>query len=147
MGAEVLSGKSWQEIFDGVSAIDISIDGVGPALSLRLTKKEGVPIELVPEGTAGASVVAVRRVDELGFYSLGAKQLAENLGLTMPKAVAVVDHLQLRSDPDCYKEFKIGSSEFKRYSPKAIDAIRDALKREPVEEIWKKRQQARQTAA
>lgn len=105
-------------------------------MSLRLAKKEGIPIQLVPEGTPGASVVAVKRVDELSFYNLGAKQLAENAGLTMPKALAVVDHLGLRRDPDCYKEFKIGSQLHKRYSSKTIDKIKSALQNEGIDEIW-----------
>jgi hypothetical protein len=78
-------------------------------------------------------------VDELGFYSLGAKQLAVKVGLSMPKAVAVVDHIGIRSNAECYKEFKIGKSLFKRYSPKAVDAIKAALQEESAEVIWAKR--------
>ena len=81
----------------------------------------------------------MRRVDELGFYNLGAKQLAAKLGITMPKVVAVVDHLSLRDDPDCYKEFKIGKTSHKRYSQKAIESIESALKVESLEEIWANR--------
>ncbi len=95
------------------------------------------------EGTPGASVVAVKRLDELGFYNLGAKQLAEKVGLTMPKAVAVVDYLGLRDQPESYKEIKIGKAVFKRYSQKAIDAIRERLETESAEDIWAKRKRSR----
>jgi hypothetical protein len=142
---EVSKGATWAELFPGVAAVEIVADGAGPSLSLRLSKKEGIPIQLVPEGTPGAAVVAVRRVNELDFYSLGAKQLAEKVGLTTPKVVAVVDYLGLRKDPDCYKEFKIGSQTHKQYSPKAIEKVREALKREGIDEIWRKyRARARQ---
>jgi hypothetical protein len=139
IGKEVLQGRPWAKVFQGVAAVEISADGAGPALSLRLSKKEGIPIQLVPEGTPGASVVAVKRVDDLGFYSLGAKQLAEKVGLTMPKVVAIVDYLGLRDQSDCYKEIKIGKAVFKRYSQKAIGAITEALKKESADEIWTKR--------
>jgi hypothetical protein len=139
IGKEVSHGKAWSEVFQGAAAVEIAADGAGPSLSLRLSKKQGIPIELVAEGTPGASVVAVKRVDELGFYSLGAKDLAEKVGLTMPKAVAVVDHLGLRHQAECYKEIKIGKAVFKRYSPKAIDSIKDGLKKESADEIWRKR--------
>jgi len=98
-----------------------------------------MPIQLVPEGTPDASVVAVKRVNELDFYSLGAKQLAEKLMLTMPKTVAVVDYLGIRSRPDCYKEIKIGNQVFKRYSQKALDEVKSALQKESADEIWAKR--------
>ena len=139
IGKDVLDGKAWGDVFKGASAVDITADGTGPGLSLRLSKKEGIPIHLVAEGTPGASVVAVKRVDELGFYNLGAKQLAEKVGLTMPKAIAVVDYLGLRDKPNCYKEIKIGKSLFKRYSQKAVGEIKEALKKETAEYIWAKR--------
>ncbi|MGQ9576349.1 MAG: hypothetical protein ACUVUC_13625 [Thermoguttaceae bacterium] len=139
IGRELSAGKEWSEVFPGVAAVEIVTDGAGPSLALRLSKKEGIPVHLVPEGTPGASVLAVKRVNELDFYNLGAKQLAEKVGLTMRKVVAVVDHLGLRAQPDCYKEIKIGKAVFKRYSQKAIEAIKQALQKESADEIWRKR--------
>jgi hypothetical protein len=138
MGKALADGGAWEQVFQGVAAVEIRSDGSGPALSLRLSKKEGLPIQLVPEGTPGAATVAVKRVDELGFYSLGAKQLAKKVRLTMPKTVAVVDYLNLRGDAECYKEFRIGKTVHKRYSQKAISRIESALEKESVEEIWDK---------
>ncbi|MCW5829980.1 MAG: hypothetical protein KIT79_11775 [Deltaproteobacteria bacterium] len=136
IGEELLRGKSWAELFPGVAAVEIRSDATGPAISLRLSKKEGIPIQLVPEGTPDAAVVGVKRINELDFYSLGAKQLAEKVSLTVPKAVAVVDHLGIRQQPDCYKEIRIGNAGFKRYSIKAVEKIKDALKNESAESIW-----------
>ena len=143
IGEAVTAGNSWDDVFKGVAAIKVTASGTGTDLSLQISKKEGIPIQLVAEGTPGASVVAVKRVDELGFYNLGAKQLAEKLDMTMPKAVAVVDHLGLRDDPDCYKEFKIGKTLHKRYSPKAVERIENVLKEESLEEIWAKQARAK----
>lgn len=144
MGNELVRGKKWIDLFTGVAAVEIKTNGTGPSLSLRLSKKEGIPINLVPEGTPDAAVVAVKRVNELDFYNLGAKQLAEKLKLTMPKAIAVVDYLGIRSNADYYKEFRIGKTVFKRYSQKAVNEIRMALRRESAEHIWKKYQDGRQ---
>jgi hypothetical protein len=68
LGKAILAGAAWEAFFPGVAAVDMAVEGSGPSLSLRLTKKEGVPVALVPEGTAGA-VVAIKRVDELGYRS------------------------------------------------------------------------------
>ena len=139
LGKDLLTGKNWGDVFHGAAAVEIAADGAGPMLSLRLSKKEGIPIQLVAEGTPGAAVVAVRRVNELDFYNLGAKQLSENLGLSMPKALAVVDHIDLRTKDECYKEFRIGSQLYKRYSQKALERIREVLKKESLESIWEGR--------
>jgi hypothetical protein len=143
LGNDLLAGKAWGDVFQGAAAVEMRVDGTGPSLSLRLSKKEGVPIQRVAEGTPGASVVAVMRVNELDFYNLGAKQLAEKVGLTMPKVVAVVDHLGLRDQPECYKEFKIGKALHKRYSPEAIKVIKEALTKESAEDIWAMRERDR----
>lgn len=129
-------GEAWPSVFPGVASINITAEGDGPTLSLRLTKNEGTPVQLLKEGEGAGAVVAVRRVDELGYYSLGAKDLAKKVGLTPPKSRAVVDHLGLRKDPDCFKEFKISGVIHARYSPEAIKRIKDALKAESIDDIW-----------
>lgn len=138
LGKEILQGKTWDRIFQGVAAVEITSDGTGPSLSLRLSKKEGIPIQLVAEGTPGASIVAVKRVNELDFYSLGAKQFADKCGLTLPRLIAIVDYLGLRGASEYYNEIKIGKLVFKRYSPKAIDRIKKVLEKESADEIWAK---------
>jgi len=129
--------KRWKHLFPGVSQIELSPQGSGPSLSLRLTKKSGIPVVLVPEGTPGASVVAVKRVDELGFYNLGAKELASKVGLSLNKTVAAIRMLKIDRDSDCFKEFIVGKTHFKRYSQRAIGKIKDALATKTIDEIWR----------
>jgi len=135
----ILDGIAWTEVFQGAASVELTTDGSGPTLSLRVSKKEGIPIQLVAEGTPGASVVAVKRVNELDFYSLGAKQLAEKFNLNVSKTLAVVDYLGIRERAECYKEFKLGSQLHKRYSQKAIAEIEQALSKESADSIWTKR--------
>ena len=129
-------GEEWSAVFPGVASINITAETDGPNLSLRLTKNEGTPVQLLKEGEGTGAVVAVRRVNELDFYSLGAKELAAKVGLTPPKSRAVVDHLGLREDADFFKEIKIGGTVHPRYSPKAIKRIRDAMEAESIDDIW-----------
>lgn len=100
-------------------------------------------MQLVPEGTPGAAVVAVRRVDELSFYNLGHKQLADRLGITAPKLTAIVEVYDLRNDPDYFKLFRIGQSSFGRYSQLAIGRIEEILRETTLEDVWRRyREQA-----
>lgn len=129
-------GERWTSVFRGIASLALSFDGEGIPVQIRLTRKEGVPIHVVPEGTRGAAVVAVREVNLLDRYSLGLKQLAEHLGLTPPKTLAVVRHLRLQEDGDCFEEIRVGSQTFKRYSPKALDRLKGALPGLDIDEIW-----------
>lgn len=132
----ITQGKPWQEIFPGVASVQIVTKGTGPMLELRLTKKEGMPVQIVPEGTPGASVVAVRRVNELGYYNLGLRQVAEHVGLTMPKTLAVVKALRLQDDQEYFKTIKIGSQTYKRYSGKAPRKIKEELPNLDIKAVW-----------
>ena len=129
-------GEAWSAVFPGVASINIAAGLEGPTISLRLTKSQGTPVQLLKEGEGTGAVVAVRRVDELGFYSLGAVELAKKVGLTPPKCRAIVDHLGLREDADCYKEIAIGKVKYNRYSQKAIRRIRNGLEVESIDQIW-----------
>jgi hypothetical protein len=137
IAAEVASGKkSWNEIFPGVATVTFTSQGYGPSIDLCISKT-GTPVRLVPEGTPGATVVAIKRVDDLGFYNLGRDQLAEKVQMSGPKTTAVIRFLKLQEDSECYKSVTIGKSKFDRYSQKAITAIQDALKNHGMDVIWK----------
>jgi len=132
----LIEGETWSSVFPGVASINITAEPDWPTLSLRLTKNEGIPVQLLSEGEGSGAVVALRRVNELDFYSLSATQLAKNVGLTQPKSRAVVDHLGLREDSECFKEIKIGNAKFARYSPLAIKKMKEALAVESISDIW-----------
>jgi hypothetical protein len=133
---EVMKSRPWEEVFPGVASVQMNTNGVGPSIELRLSKKEGTPVQLVPEGTPGASVVAVKRVNELGFYNLGLNQVAEHINLTAPKALAVVRYSRLQDDADCFKVITLGTQDHKRYSQLALQKIKNALPSLDMEAVW-----------
>ncbi len=131
--------SNWEQLFPSVSTLSLTQNGYGPSLDLRITKLEGIPVTVVPEGTPGAGVVAIKRVNELDFYNLGRDQLAKKLGLTGPKTTAAVKHFRIKEDPECFKHLKVGNVPFDRYSQKAIEKIKEGLKTKTIEEIWNER--------
>lgn len=134
--ARLSDGEAWSSVFPGVASINITTEFDGATLSIRLTKNEGIPVQILKEGEGVGAVVALRRVNELDFYSLSATKLAKNVGLTPPKSRAVVDHLGLRKDAEYFKEIRIGAVRHSRYSPKAIKQIKQALETTSIDEIW-----------
>ncbi len=133
---EVQKGKDWKEIFPGIASLQLSSTGSGLNVDIRITKKDGEAVHLVPEGTPGATVLAVKRVNELDYYSLPPMKFAEKLNLTPPKALALAKHLKLQDSADYFKLIRIGKSPFSRYSGKALDVAKEALKEGNMEEIW-----------
>lgn len=136
---KLIKGSTWNQIFPSVSTLSFTQKGYGPSLDLRITKSEGVAITIVPEGTPGAGVIAIKRVNELDYYNLGRDQLAKKLMLKPPKTTAAIKHFKIKDDPDCFKHLKVGNVPFDRYSPKAIEKIREGLKTKSIDDIWKEK--------
>ncbi|MBU4278213.1 MAG: hypothetical protein KKC30_15840 [Proteobacteria bacterium] len=136
---------SWESLFPGVASINMTQTGYGPSLDLRITKNEGIPVHLVPEGTPDAYVVGVRKINELDYYSLGLKNLADKLGITQPKAHALVQYFAIQNDAEFFKEIRVGKTKFKRYSPKALATLRDIISEDTtvVEKAWREIQAAK----
>ena len=138
LGHRIAAGEHFESVFAGIAAIDFATDGSGPTLALRLTKKGGIPVRFVPEATADVAVVGVKRVNELDFYSLGHNDLAKKLGITSSKATAAIWDQKIQASEDYFKEIKIGSSKFKRYSGKALQHLREALATEGIDVVWQR---------
>ncbi|MCW5921455.1 MAG: hypothetical protein KIS77_03870 [Saprospiraceae bacterium] len=129
------SGDDWAEIFPGVATLTFTAEGYGPSLDLRIVKQGGIPVQVVPEDTAGVQV-ALKRVNELDFYNFSRNELADKMGLSGPKTSAAIEYFKIKEDPECYKSIKIGKSKFDRYSPKTIKSIQVGLEKEDIEQVW-----------
>jgi len=140
LAKKVKAGDTLDKLFPGVSAMSITAKGYGPSIDLRFTAKEGVPIHIVPEGTPGAQVVGIRKVNELDYYSLGTRGLAEKLNLTTPKTTAAVSVFGIKSDPEAYKTIVVGKTRFDRYSQKAIEILKVKLETKNIGAVWQEYQ-------
>lgn len=134
--SRINGGEDWRAIFPGVSTMTINPDGDGPGLVLRISRNQGEAVQLVKEGDPNASVIAVRRVNELDYYNLGLLDLSRKLGKSAPKVGILIESEGMRSDPEFYKEIKIGKSIHRRYSRKALEKLKERLQVVDLEAVW-----------
>ncbi|MCI4327196.1 MAG: hypothetical protein L3K16_06150 [Thermoplasmata archaeon] len=142
-----LASADWMSIFPGAASLRISADGTGHAISLRLTKSDGIPVRLAKEGEPTATVVAIRKVDTLSFYSYRLKSLAGAVALSPSRALSVIRFLKLQEDEECFKQLQIGKSIFKCYSPTAVARIKEALPGLDMAKVWEQAGLARHKKA
>ena len=135
-------GEDWRAIFPGVPTLTIQHEGIGPGLTIRITRNQGEAVQLVKEGDPNAAVVAVKRVNELEFYNLGAREMAKKLGVTVPKMLWVMSREKLQFDPDHHKTIKIGASTHKRYSGKCLQRLRELLADKAINDAYENRKMA-----
>jgi len=133
---KIQEGTEWQDIFPGVASLNLNAEGNGLSINLRFTKKEGIPIHTVPEGTDGTYVVGIKRVNELGYYNMGRNQLAKALNLSTRKTDALIWYLNLKENEDCCRKVYIGKTKYYKYSQEAIRKVSETLNLRPLSEIW-----------
>lgn len=131
-------GSAWNQVFPGVSTLTFTQNGYGPSLDLRITKSEGVPITVVPIGTPGAAVVAIKRVNELDYYNLTLTDLCSKTKVSAHKLLAVMRELKLQENVDAFKEIKMSSQVHKRYSPLALDILKKELPTMDLDDVWQR---------
>ena len=132
-------GEDWRAIFPGVATLTIQPDGTGPGLSIRITRNKGEAVRLVQEGDANAAVVAVKRVNETDFYSLGARDLAKKLGRNETRLLWFIRREEVQENPDFFKVITIGKSPFKRYSKLCYEMLRKRLAEVDLDALWEGR--------
>ena len=136
--SKLRKGSTWNQIFPGASTINFTSIGYGPTLDLRISKsEEGIPFTPVPEGTPGAAIVAIKRVNELEYYNLGRNQIAKKLNISGPKTTAAIKYFNIKEDIECFKQIKINKTKFDRYSQKTLEKLKDKLKNESIDTVWK----------
>ena len=136
--AKALKISPWEQVFPNAALVNVDSYSVGTSISIRLSKREGPSVRLVSGENIDSTEVAVKRVNELDFYNLGAKQLAEKLSISVPKLLAAVEYLGLQDASDCFKEIQVGKSKHKRYSSIALAKLGDAIELENIDEMWRK---------
>lgn len=138
-------GEGWRDIFPGVATIYIDPDnGAGLGITLRISKNKGDAVHLVSERAAGAAVVAVRRVDELSYYSLGFRDILDKLKqkdarVGFNKLSYLITLEGLKDDLNYAKMITIGASDHQRYSAKALDHLHRIVTEQDIDAIWEAR--------
>ncbi|MGH7045872.1 MAG: hypothetical protein ACREE2_05710 [Stellaceae bacterium] len=141
---KINDGQDWRAIFPGVATLRIDPEAEGPGLAMRITRNRGEEVSLVDEGTPDATVMAVRRVNELDFYSLGMRDLEKKLGVPQARILLLMKRDRLQGNPEYFKLINIGGSKHKRYSPKALDYL--VRHRQDIESLWEHRLSSPQPA-
>jgi hypothetical protein len=139
------AGDDWRAIFPGVSSLTLEPDGQGPTFSLRITKQEGPPVRLARTPEEVEQAVFYREVNPQDRYPMVLGQLAKHLGITAPRTLALVKHLGIQADPQCFQPIKFRSSAYKCYSLRALERLRAALQTVDMEQVWDQHRPRRQT--
>jgi len=77
-------------------------------------------------------------VNELDFYNLSTKNIADKVGISVNRIVALIRELKLQNDSDCFKLIVINSQKYKRYSQKALSCVKKGLEELDMDDVWER---------
>lgn len=130
----IQEGKPSEQIFPKLTQVGAALQGEGLTVEVRFVKKEGLAVRFVEGDSPDAA--AIRVVDLQKKYHRTAKELALDLGLSTPRALALRRHLGIDVDPRCTNVFTFGSQKTVRFSDNAYTRLRDALATVDMRSIW-----------
>ncbi|WP_330275934.1 hypothetical protein OG205_10140 [Lentzea sp. NBC_00516] len=137
-------GESRSRVFPRLDEIATAIEGAGVTLKVHFTKNQWAAVRYVSDEDVPAA--AVREVDLQRTFHRSASELAHALGLTMPRARALKDHLGIDDDPACKNDFVFMSQRHTCYSDKAFARMRAAIQELDMEAIWNAHKSSGHTA-
>lgn len=138
------AAESWRVVFPEIARIELASDGDGISVGFKVVKEtpDALPVRVLrpgdPEPPGG--VIIQKEINLFDKFSLGLHQLAEKLGISAPRTLALIREYQIHDDEDSFRAVTVGSQCYKRYSKKALDCLRERLS--VVEEVWRKHRSA-----
>lgn len=131
----IRAGKERTHVFPKLSNLGSSISGTGVEVQVRFVKNGGMPVTFINDDTV-LDAAAFRSIDLSKRFHWSTKKLADKLGLTLPRAVALRRHLGIDNDPDMTHRFTFEKTSFVRYSDKSLATMKEARDSLDMGQVW-----------
>jgi len=142
----IREGGALDQVFPRLSTLGTTIAGEGSTLTVHFTKRQGAPVTYIAADDP-REAAAVREVDLQRKYYIPPNKLAERVGLTSPRGVALRRELGIDNDGDCVHEFVFGSQRHKRYSDNALRRMKEGVATLDLDDVWERNKPRRRARA
>ena len=134
----VRADKSREQVFPRLRTLGTeSFEGGELLVKVKFVRNDptAVPVRYVSEGEDAA---AIREYDLHDKFHWSATQLAQKLGITIPKSKALRWKLDIDADETCRHDFTFGKSHFVGFSDNAFTKMRDTMNVDgfSIDEVW-----------
>ncbi|GMU83159.1 MAG: hypothetical protein AMXMBFR47_30300 [Planctomycetota bacterium] len=137
---DLAAAPNWRVVFPEIAQIKLESAGDGIIVGFKVVKEspDAIPVRILrPEDTCPPGAMVIQKeINIFDKFSLSLTQLSDNLGITGPRARALIKEYRLQDDPECFREVVLGSQHYKRYSKKTLDFLRGKLG--TLNEVWQR---------
>jgi hypothetical protein len=129
-------GRDWAVIFPEVGQLRLSTDGSGIPIQMRISKDATLAVRVAKPGEPVVGTLLKQEVNVWDKFNLNLSQLAEKLGVTAPRVLALIYDLKLQENADCFHLLQKGKIKLKGYSPLALETLRAAIAEGRLDLAW-----------
>ena len=130
-------GCEWSVILPEIAQLRLSAEGSGIPIALKITKTAPMAVRIATEGEPAFGTIIKQEVNVWDKFNLSLNSLAEKVGLSGPRTLALIYALDLQNDPACFHRLSKGKLSMKGYSKVALDALREAVADGKADEAWR----------
>ena len=134
--AGIRKGGTLAQVFPRLASLGATVTGMGPEVRVVITKRDGAAVHFV-KGDDATNAFAYREVDLQNRFKYSAYELADHAGVARHKAPSLRKHIGLDNDPELFHEFVFHSQRIRRYSDKAVEALRASAAEIDIDAIYK----------
>lgn len=134
------AAENWRVTFPEIAKLEFCSEGDGIPIGFKVVKNDpnAIPVRVLKAGDEEEprGTIIHREINILDKFNLGLGSLADNLGITTARALAMIREYRIQEDRESFRTIEIGATRIKRYSKRALDALRAKL--DTVEKVWEK---------
>lgn len=134
----------WRVVFPEIAKIEFMSDGDGIEIGFKVVKEtpDALPVRILKpeEADQAQGVIIQREINIFDKFNMGLDDLAPKVGVSRWRVLAMIREYGIEADKDSFRIIPVGSGQYKRYSKKALDLLRE--KRDAANECWNKHKQA-----
>lgn len=138
------AAESWRVAFPEIAKVEFTSDGDGMAIGFKVVKEsvDARPVRVLkpgdPEPPEG--FIIQKEINLFDKFSMGLDDLAPKVGVSRWRILAMIREYAIEADSECFRIIPVGSGQYKRYSKKTLDMLRE--KRDAADECWRKHKYA-----
>jgi hypothetical protein len=124
--ARLERGEEWHVVFPEVAQLRLESEEGALGFGVRIVRDAAtaVPVRVIRENEAvPEGFVVAKEINVFDKFTMGLLGLAKKLGLTPPKTTQLVHKYRVTEDDQAFREIRVGSQSYRRYSKRAIDLL------------------------
>ena len=138
------SADNWRMVFPEIARVSFASEGEALTVGFKIVNNapDALSARVAKPGEAEdtQALIIQKEINIFDKFNMWLYQMAEHLSLSGPRVLEMIREHAVEKDPEMFRQLRIGSQTYKRYSKKALDLLRE--RKDTVEACWAKQRES-----